>query len=213
MTLQQFPDSLIESFVLPHIPSHSSCRSSLLTSSIYLVAKIAPSNSKIAPTNVRVFDGQELSELTTVIIDGGFIATDSTRARDFYGNGGVLLPGLTDVHVHLENSGHLKQLSKYGVTTALDMACWPPARVKSLKGHIGVTDILSAGSSASAPGSTHSHIPNFPKHSLLENASQAAQFVPDRVAEGSDYIKIISDIRGPDQSTVNALVIASHKHN
>jgi imidazolonepropionase-like amidohydrolase len=36
--------------------------------------------------------------------------------------------------------------------------------------------------------------------------------VTDRIAEGADYIKIIADIPGPDQETLDALVATSHQH-
>ena len=34
----------------------------------------------------------------------------------------------------------------------------------------------------------------------------------DRIAEGADYIKLIADIPGPDQVTLDALIAASHRH-
>ena len=39
----------------------------------------------------------------------------------------------------------------------------------------------------------------------------AARFVTDRIAEGADYIKLIADIPGPDQETLDALVATSHE--
>ncbi|TKA64526.1 hypothetical protein B0A49_10080 [Cryomyces minteri] len=63
---------------------------------------------------------------------------------------------------------------------------------------------------ATSPGSFHSHIPGLADF-LVSNSSEAGKFVTDRVSEGSDYIKIISDIPGPDQSTLNALVHAAHE--
>lgn len=166
--------------------------------------------SKTALTNVRVFDGTGLSEPVTVVIDGAVIGTDPSGADAIDAAGAVLLPGLIDAHIHLHAAETLDQLCAYGVTTALDMATWPPAKLDSLRGHVGRTDIRSAGTPATATGSTHSHIPGFPAAGLVDNPSAAGQFVEERIGEGSDYIKIIADIPGPDQQTMDALVASAH---
>lgn len=165
---------------------------------------------KTALTNVRVFDGAALSEPATVVIDGGVIGTDPAGAEVIDGDGGVLLPGFIDAHIHLHDAATLDQLCAYGVTTALDMATWPSARVDSMRGQIGRTDIRSAGTPATTSGSGHSQIPGFPREGLVDSPSAAAQFVAERIDDGSDYIKIIADIPGPDQSIMDALVAAAH---
>ena len=168
--------------------------------------------SKIALTNVRVFDGQRIRQPSTVVIDGGLISDDATGAREIDTHGHILLPGFIDAHIHLDGPENLEQMSRAGVTTALDMGAWRPSLLTSLREKVGVTDLRSSGIAATAPGSRHSQIPGRPPISLVSNASEAAKFVADRVAEGSDYIKIIADIPGPDQFTLNALVTAAHDH-
>ncbi len=66
--------------------------------------------TRIAITNVRVFDGEGLGEATTVVIDGGVIGSDPEDADVIDGQGGVLLPGLIDAHVHLYNDQNLRQM-------------------------------------------------------------------------------------------------------
>ena len=126
----------------------------------------------------------------------------------------MLLAGLIDAHVHLRDRGTLEQLASFGVTTALDMACAPPELVDSLRDVPGLTDIRSAGTPAIAPGSPHSHIPVVGARGLLAGADQARTFVADRVAEGSDYIKIIVGNPAPshDQATLDALAAAAREH-
>lgn len=165
---------------------------------------------KTTLVNVRVFDGTMVTEPTTVVIDGTVIGSDPAGAEMIDGNAGVLLPGLIDAHVHLRDAETLDQLCAHGVTTALDMACWPPAKVNSLRDNLGRTDIRSAGTPATTSGSTHSHIPGFPSTGLVDSSTAATQFVAERISDGSDYIKIIADIPGPDQPTMNALVAAAH---
>jgi lysophospholipid acyltransferase (LPLAT)-like uncharacterized protein len=103
-------------------------------------------------------------------------------------------------------------MSRSGVTTALDMGTWPLSLLASIRNKLGVTDIRSSGVSATSPGSRHSHIPGRPVEMLVSNPVEATQFVLDRVTEGSDYIKIVADIPGPDKSTLNALVAVAHGH-
>ena len=45
----------------------------------------------------------------------------------------MLLPGLIDAHIHPKERCHLLQLAQHGVTTAYDMASWPPERSKALR--------------------------------------------------------------------------------
>jgi imidazolonepropionase-like amidohydrolase len=167
-------------------------------------------SEKIALTNVRVFDGRELRGPTTVVIEGGFVGNDSAGARVIDTGGATLLPGLIDAHVHLLNEEHLQQLAAFGVTTALDMGAWPPSMVDSLRGRTGMADIRSAGVPATTAGSAHSHLPGYPAGELVDGPAGAARFVTDRIAEGADYIKLIADIPGPDQATLDALVTHSH---
>jgi imidazolonepropionase-like amidohydrolase len=169
-------------------------------------------SEKIALTNVRVFDGRELRGPTTVVIEGGIVGSDSAGARITDAGGATLLPGLIDAHVHLLNEEHLQQLADFGVTTALDMGAWPPSMVDALRGRTGMADIRSAGLFATVPGSTHSHLPGYPAREFVDGPAGAARFVTDRIAEGADYIKLIADIPGPDQETLDALVAASHEH-
>ncbi|MDQ6910223.1 MAG: amidohydrolase, partial [Actinomycetota bacterium] len=166
---------------------------------------------KTALTNVRVFDGSRLLEPDTVVIEGGLIGSDASGARMIDGGGATLLPGLIDAHVHLSGVETLEKLSAFGVTTALDMATWPPALVASLRGRAGLTDIRSCGTPATSPGSLHSRIPTFPESGLVAGPADAAGFVANRVAEGADYIKIIADIPGPDQATLSAIVTAARE--
>jgi len=150
-----------------------------------------------------------------VVIEAGRIGHDGVASEVIDGEGGVLLPGLIDAHVHLHDRHTLEQLAGFGVTTAFDMACAPPELVDSLRAVPGLTDIRSAGTPAVAPGSLHSRIPGTGQRGLIGGPDQAARFVADRIAEGSDYIKIIVGNPGlsHDQATLDALTAAAREHN
>ena len=169
--------------------------------------------AKIAIVNVRVFDGHRILEPSTVIIENGMIGINAEGAVEIDGQGGVLLPGLIDAHIHLHDIHNLRRLVSHGITTGLDMACRPPSLVDSLRGHKGLTDIRSPGQPAASPRSKHAKMMKTPADLLVSNPEDATQFVRDRVNEGSDYIKIISDIPGHDEATLKALVNAAHEHD
>ena len=174
-----------------------------------------PRNGKTALTNVRVFDGRQLLAPGTVVIDGDRIGTDPSGARVIDGGGAVLLPGLIDAHVHLTGAADLRRLCEYGVTTALDMAAWPPELVDSLRGVPGLTDIRSAGTLAISAGGMHAKLGGIPEDSIVTGPADAERFVAARMAEGADYIKIVAErpgAAGLDQPTLNALVAAAHAH-
>ncbi|GGM94522.1 hypothetical protein GCM10011609_35020 [Lentzea pudingi] len=82
-------------------------------------------------TRVRVFDGQQVTEPRTVVVEDGIIRADldTAGARVVDADGSVLLPGLIDSHVHLSDLQALEQFAAHGVTTALDMGTWPPSLV------------------------------------------------------------------------------------
>ena len=166
---------------------------------------------KIALANARVFDGQLLDYNSVVVIEDGLISTGSGGAQIVDCGGAVLLPGLIDAHVHLDGPGRLSVLASYGVTTVLDMASVPEETAK-LRGIGGQTDFRTAGIPAIAPGSLHSHFPGVGQRGLINGPDEAEQFVAERVAEGSDYIKIVigSPFADHDQATVDALVAAAH---
>ncbi|KAI8883480.1 hydrolase [Backusella circina FSU 941] len=169
-----------------------------------------PAHNKIALKNVRVFDGQKILDPTTVVIDGELIGSDPTGAVEQDCGGAILLPGLIDAHIHLSGIKDLQSMSSYGATTALDMATWPLELLTSLRNQKGMTDIRSSGLAATVPGSTHSHFVS--RECLVRDVDEAKQFVNKQVADGSDYIKIVCDIPGPDQDIVNTLTTETHHH-
>ncbi|KAM6513981.1 hypothetical protein FALCPG4_015166 [Fusarium falciforme] len=166
---------------------------------------------KVAIKNVRIFYGEQLTAPTTVVIDGGVIGSDATGAHEIDGANGVLLPGLIDSHVHLEGERHLQRMTDWGVTTALGMGEWWPEKLQALREREGLTDIRSACIPATTPGSLHSKLLPVPPEALVSGPGDASSFVRDRLAEGADYIKVVADLPGPDQPTLNALVSAAHE--
>jgi imidazolonepropionase-like amidohydrolase len=169
-------------------------------------------------SNVRVFDGTKLGDPTTVEIADELIVSvgGNPTGTTFDGNGGTLLPGLIDAHVHVDDVDQLGELLSHGITTAFDMANSRPEVTASLRSRPGLPHLLGAGLPASAPGGVHTKKMGFPADSAVQNPGDAARFVADRVRDHSDYVKIIvEDPRMPGTAslspeTITALVGAAH---
>ena len=170
--------------------------------------------------NAKVFDGTMSQDWTSVRFADGLITECSVASAAREGDevidagGGTVLPGLIDAHVHLV-PGALAQSLTFGVTTVLDMFS-KPGLVASAKEQAGsrpdVADVRSSGVGATAPGGHPSMM--YAPFPTLTAADQAGQFVAERIAAGSDYLKIISGTGGLwpslDPETIQALVIAAH---
>jgi imidazolonepropionase-like amidohydrolase len=184
--------------------------------------------------NVRVFDGERVLEHRSVLVENGRIGLiggaklNAPGAEVIDGSGRTLLPGFFDAHVHIADDAQaaLRQNLAFGVTTVLDM--WAsPDRLKKLKqikaeDPPDVADVRTAGIGATAPGGHPTQMGGPPTPTTITSPGQAEGFVDARIAEGSDYIKIIHDdlrsILGADKGlptvnneTLRALVAAAHR--
>lgn len=168
-----------------------------------------PPTGKTALTNVRVFDGWRIREPSTVVIDGDSITFDPRDVQNTIdGEGGVLLPGLIDSHIHLSSLASLETLSSYGVTTVMNMGCTNYTLCSALRDQIGLTSFITAGEGAVAPNSTHATV--FGAKGFVNLPSQAPQFVANVFGNGSNFMKIISEPSGFNQAIHDALVSTTH---
>ena len=180
--------------------------------------------------DVRLFDGERVSERRSVLVRDGIIAgvggselTTPPGTREVDGRGRTLLPGLIDAHVHVTDSAEsdLRQAAALGVTTVLDM--WSGAarfeRLEALRAAdpSGMAAVRTAGTGATAPGGHPTQMggPPFP---TIADSADAQAFVDARIAEGSGWIKIIYDdlatlgmsAKIMDRRTLQGLVAAAH---
>ncbi|MFI1916180.1 amidohydrolase family protein [Nocardia sp. NPDC020380] len=173
----------------------------------------ATSNARIALTDVRVFDGEKLTAPTTVVIDGSVIGADATGATIVDGRGATLLPGFIDAHFHLNDADTPRQLAAYGVTTGLDMAAAPDL-ARASRNARGATDIRSAGNPVIGGGGLHAQV--LDASTVIHGPEQAEAAVAQRIADGSDYLKLVLEAPGeggPDAASAKAVVAAAHAQN
>jgi len=151
----------------------------------------------------RVFDGDTLLDGTDVYVAGDTIAAVGRGLKVPAGTpecsapGQVLLPGLIDAHAHVQDSLSLHEALVFGVTTELDQfsvldSVMIPLRQSGLADRSRtMADLRTSGTLVTAPGGHGTQfgfvIP------VLDSASEALRFVDARIAEGSDYIKIVYD--------------------
>lgn len=176
---------------------------------------------------VRVFDGTDVAGPTDVLVRGGRIAaigaqqTAPSDADIVDGSGMTLLPGLIDAHTHAFGDA-LAEALVFGVTTELDMFTEPrgAAAMRAEQAQAGGAsdraDLFSAGVLATAPGG-HGTEYGFPIPTIT-HADSARAWVDARIAEGSDFIKLVYDdgalfgLNWPtlDYATMEAVIDAAH---
>src|ERR1039457_90878 len=175
----------------------------LITCAAYATVAIAQSTSRpILIEHVRVFDGTRVLENTSVLVEGGIIRSVAgtiprpPNATVIDGAGKTLLPGLIDAHTHTIEENLLQQAPVFGVTTDLDMFT-DPASAAGIKKQqregklLDYADLRSAGYLATAPGGHGTEYGL--KVPTITRPEEAQAWVDARIAEGSDYIKLIYD--------------------
>ncbi len=150
---------------------------------------------------VRVFDGERVLPTRDVLVQDGKIVQLGPKlspppgATIVDGAGKTLLPGLIDSHTHAWGSALTTALA-FGVTTELDMfGDVDTARVRRAEQRDGRAtaraDLFSAGTLVTVKGGHGTEggasIPT------LASPDSARAFVDARIAEGSDYIKLVYD--------------------
>jgi hypothetical protein len=180
-------------------------------------------SSSLIIRNVWVFDGEKIFPRARVVVTDGKIAAFGPAlsvppgAQIIDGTGDTLLPALIDSHVHIWTGNVLATALAFGVTTTeLDMFMrWSEAKSwkeQESRGAYDLADFRTAGTCVTSPGGhgteEGSPIPT------IKNPREAQAVVDERIAQGSDYIKIMYDFGGNfsvmSQDTMAAVVKAAH---
>jgi imidazolonepropionase-like amidohydrolase len=174
----------------------------------------------------RVFDGERVLPRANVHVRDGVVVSVGDAlppgVEVIAGEGRTLLPGLIDAHTHAFGDA-LERALVFGVTTELDMftshqfAAAMRAEQAKAGGAPRRADLLSAGTLVTAPKG-HGTEYGLPIPTLAA-AGDADAFVAARLAEGSDYIKIVYDdgkaygltLPTVDRATMAATIAAARK--
>lgn len=175
---------------------------------------------------VRIFDGERVVPVADVLVHDGKIRTVRRSIEAPAGAtviecvGKTLLPGLIDAHTHAFGDV-LHEALVFGVTTELDMFTdyhfLADKKAEQAAGQADDrADIFSAGTLVTAPkGHGTEYGMDIP---TIRTPGEAQAFVDARIAEGSDWIKIVYDdghvygmsIPTIDQPTMKAVIEAAH---
>lgn len=170
----------------------------------------------------NVFDGERRLAGVSVLIRNGRIsqiapAIAAPGAQVIDGKGRTLLPGLIDAHTHVRSALDLEKALAFGVTTMLSLNMDPALAARLKHPATGRADLFSAGSAATVP---KGHGTEFGwRVPTLTEPAQAQSWVDARIAEGSDFIKIMYEHGGEhgrvvrpslDPPTLAALIEAAH---
>ncbi len=133
-----------------------------------------------------------------VVVRGGKIWSISPTGDDppsgamiVDGRGKFLVPGLTDMHVHLQSEPELFLYLAYGVTTVFDLSGSP----KTLEMRRAVAAGETLGPQIFSTGPTlGGESPLNPKHLRLRDSDEARAAIDTIHREGYDGVKVYSDI-------------------
>jgi hypothetical protein len=181
-------------------------------------APVKPSGRKVtAFTDVTVvaMDSDQPLRHHTVVVEGGSITKLCTTNCDLPsdvktidGRGKWLIPGLHDMHVHLDGTkGMLALFVMNGVTTVRNMAGSPRTiamRERIAKGELFGPTIYTAGPFVDGER------PRWEASASVVNAADAERVIADHVAAHYDYVKIYN---GLTLAAFDAVALAARAHD
>lgn len=150
--------------------------------------------------NVRVFNGESLTELTHVVIKDGYISSIGPAvpegAEEFNAKGKTLLPGYIDAHIHLNDIENLKKAVRCGVTTMMDMQPTSVELVDSLRELPGLTDVTTCASVAVGPGGLLPKVVIIRDEDVIHGTDpqEGISYVDRMIEKNAEYIKVILEM-------------------
>jgi imidazolonepropionase-like amidohydrolase len=186
----------------------------------------APLFAATAIRDVRLFDGIRVIPKANVVFDHGVIIAAGPNvaipegAEIIDGSGKTLIPGFIDAHAH-SFGPVLERALRFGVTTELDMFTavenMKQRHAEQAAGAVTTrADMFSAGILATVKGGHGAEYFPIP---VFTPGDDPQAFIDARIAEGSDYIKLIEDngeaygihFETLAAGDVKALIAAAHK--
>lgn len=141
---------------------------------------------------------REVPRSTVLVKEGRIVfvgpdeaARPGARARIIDGTGRFLMPGLADMHVHLNDETYLALLVANGVTTVRNM--W--GRPDILRWRTEIAHGERLGPTVHTSGSIVDGLPPVWEHStVVRDAREATEVVDTQHAAGYDFIKVYDEI-------------------
>jgi hypothetical protein len=174
----------------------------------------APGDIAFVHASVVTMHGDEILRDRVVVVRGSQIVSVSPRdgvtmpegVTQIDAHGGYLLPGLADMHVHINGSEDLTLFIAAGVTTVRNMAGSPliiSGRAQIERGEVFGPTIVTAGPIVDGDP------PIWPGSTVLTNEADAERVVVEQQKAGYDFIKVYSKLPAP---AYRALASAAKQH-
>jgi imidazolonepropionase-like amidohydrolase len=131
-------------------------------------------------------------------------------------NGGTILPGFINAHVHKAyNEKLLQAWSQAGITTVRDLAAYPPYSSFDDRDRLN-QNVLNARLVAAGPQMTGGFVPSGYPSPVFVNTAKQAQVEADRILkEGADQLKIMLESNWGNQvmseAVARTIVKTAHK--
>lgn len=164
--------------------------------------------------SVATMETPQLLVHQTVLVRGDAIVAVGpdvvvpTDAEVVDGKGKVLIPGLADMHVHLDGTrGMLELFVAHGVTTVRNMAGSPRTitlRERVAKGELLGPTILTTGPFVDGPR------PRWEASDVVANKADAERVIADEAAAGYDFVKVYN---GLSVEQYDAVMAAAKVHD
>lgn len=151
-------------------------------------------NGDDAMLSCAVFDGKELWENATIVLEDGVVSDKSTFSHGESTNEYFLMPGLFDAHVHLTTPYQMEQLVKSGVTTVCDVSA-----SEDLENQYPALKVWSS------------------RNMIWKTTDNVKGFVAGVISSGGKYIKVVVDVPSmmgggmTERSVLEEIVRYSHE--
>jgi imidazolonepropionase-like amidohydrolase len=151
----------------------------------------------------------------TVLVEDGVVTVVGTRAatpvpagkRVIAGNGRVLMPGLADMHVHLDDEADLRRYLEAGVTLVRNMRGEP--RHLRWRGEIAAGRRQGPRIMTTGPTLTGAVRVN-PRHVPVTNAAEVSKEVRAQAEAGYDLVKVHSGLSPRLLGLIGAVAESTH---
>ncbi|HYR29012.1 MAG TPA: amidohydrolase family protein [Thermoanaerobaculia bacterium] len=151
--------------------------SAILIRNVHVVT-MEPGGAVIANGSVLVEDGR----IARIFEPGA--KPPETAAQIIDGNGGWLIPGLIDCHIHYDQDRELPGYLRHGVTTVLSLG----RTEEAMKPLPAISAKIAAGT---FPGPrVYATGPILSNHVKIESAADAREFVRKQAANGYGFVKL-----------------------
>lgn len=121
--------------------------------------------------NYPVFDGIQVWENASVVIENGVISDKTAFGEGEVDSSYFLMPGLIDAHTHISKQGQMELMVSKGVTAACDVAI-----TQELQDSFDDLNVWTARSGA------------------FVAVESGKAFVEEQIAQGAQYIKVVIDL-------------------